>query len=481
MANRLPIWKKLIFSSGDWGLASAVTLRSFFYAIFLTDVVGLNPRLASFGAFAGVLWDAINDPLVGILSDRVRTRWGRRRPFLLFCSIPFGLSLVAMWATPYWENQIALMIYVTLAFILADTFYTLVAVPFYALTPEIAPDYDERTTLMGMRSFFQLIASIATTIAVPMIVDAAVHAGMTQKTGYIIVSSILGALGAIPFLAIFFLVRETTDIERIESPSLSQAVRIAWKNVPFRFAAGIYMFNWTATDSISVTILYFLTYWVAGGNILASARVVGMQLSLESAFFGLLMGTSALMLPFWAWLGRRLDKRPAYLIGIAWWVAIQLLVITVQPGQVTYLLVIAILAGIGISAAYVLPESMFADIIEWDELRSGQRQEGIYFGVRALMRKLTSALAVFLTLQLLGATGYQIPPEGVTAFQQPASALLAIRLMVSPIGAFLLFGAFMMAWFYPLTREKHARIRKLLARRKERDILKSAEESGHPL
>ena len=475
MAKGLPTWKKLIFSSGDWGLSSAVTLRSFFYAIFLTDVVGLTPQLASFGAFAGVVWDALNDPLVGILSDRVRTRWGRRRPFLLFCSIPFGLSLIAMWATPKWDNQIALTVYVTLAFILADTFYTLVAVPFYALTPEVAPDYDERTTLMGMRSFFQLFASITTTIAAPMIVDTALRAGMSQQAGYLIVSSVFGLLGAIPFLVIFFLVRETTDLEIVESPSLSQAVRIAWSNVPFRFAAGIYMFNWTATDSVSVGILYFLTYWVASGDLLASVSIPGMQLSLESAFFALLMGTSALMLPFWAWLGQRLDKRPAYIIGMAWWVVIQLLVMTVQPGQVAYLLVIAILAGIGIAAAYVLPESMFADIIEWDELRSGQRQEGIYFGVRALIRKLTSALAIFLTLQLLGLAGYQTPPEGVTSFQQPENALLTIRLMVSPLGALLLLGAIVMAWFYPLTREKHARIRRLLEMRKERVIQKEIE------
>jgi len=291
---------------------------------------------------------------------------------------------------------------------------------------------------------------------------------MTQQAGYLIVSSIFGLLGAIPFLTIFFLVRETTNLEQAKSPSLSQAVRTAWSNVPFRFAAGIYMFNWTATDIVSVEILYFLTYWVAEGDMLASVRVLGMQLSLESAFFALLMGMSALMLPFWAWLGQRLDKRPAYLIGMAWWVTIQLLVMAVQPGQVTHLLVISLLAGIGIAAAYVLPESMFADIIEWDELRSGQRQEGIYFGVRALMRKLTSALAIFLTLQLLGAAGYQNPPAGVTSFQQPESALWAIRLMVSPLGALLLVGAFATAWFYPLTREKHARIRRLLARRKER-------------
>jgi glycoside/pentoside/hexuronide:cation symporter, GPH family len=126
------------------------------------------------------------------------------------------------------------------------------------------------------------------------------------------------------------------------------------------------------------------------------------------------------------------------------------------------------LAGIGVSSAYILPDSMFADIIEWDELRTGHRQEGIYFGARAFIRKLTGALAIFFALQLLGWSGYQTPPEGVTSFQQPASTLLTIRLLISMVGAFLLFGAVTMAWFYPLTRERHARIRRLLERRKQK-------------
>src|SRR3990170_891560 len=91
-STRLSIWTKLAFGSGDWSSASFGTLRQVFYAIFLTDVVGLEPRLASIAALVGILWDAVNDPLVGMLSDRVKTPWGRRRPFLLIFSIPYGLA-----------------------------------------------------------------------------------------------------------------------------------------------------------------------------------------------------------------------------------------------------------------------------------------------------------------------------------------------------------------------------------------------------
>ena len=117
--RRLSFWIKFLYGSGDLGISSIGMMRSIFYAIYLTDVVGLEPRLASFGALVGILWDAINDPIVGILSDHLHTRWGRRRPFLLWFAIPFGLSFVILWSAPAWENQIALLIYVTLSFMLA--------------------------------------------------------------------------------------------------------------------------------------------------------------------------------------------------------------------------------------------------------------------------------------------------------------------------------------------------------------------------
>lgn len=153
-ADGVPLLTQVVYGSGDWSLSSFNTFRQIFYAIFLTDVVGLDPRLASFAALTGVIWDALNDPVMGTISDRTRTRWGRRRPFLLWFSVPFGLTLVLLWWAPPWESQAALALHVTLAYILSDTLQTVVSVPFYALTPEITPDYDERTSLTAWRMFF---------------------------------------------------------------------------------------------------------------------------------------------------------------------------------------------------------------------------------------------------------------------------------------------------------------------------------------
>jgi GPH family glycoside/pentoside/hexuronide:cation symporter len=471
--GHLSIWTKLAYGTGDWSLASFGTLRQVFYAIFLTDVVGLEPRLASFVALIGILWDAINDPIVGTISDRVRSRWGRRRPFLFFFSIPFGLSFIALWWTPPFQNQYLLAATVCLTFMLSDTFQTLVFVPFFALTPEITSDYDERTSLTGYRMFFNLLASLATAVAAPAIVDAVLAGGATQQQGYFIVSALFGGLAVIPLFIIFAVVRErdnAADTAEPEVPFL-QTLRASWENIPFRFATALYMLNWITFDLVALALPFFLAYWVAKGDLLQKA----LGLPLESAVFACLLVTSVIVLPFWVWLARKLGKQRAYMIGMTFWAVVQLLIYSIQPGQITFILVLAVLAGISVSTAHVLPDAIFPDVIEWDELRTGRRREGIYYGVKNFVRKLTGALAIFIALQTLGWFGYQSPPVGATQFSQSASALQAIRFLIGPLGALLLFGAVAMAWFYPLTKEKHTRVLSMLERKKERASAKEVE------
>jgi GPH family glycoside/pentoside/hexuronide:cation symporter len=463
---RLPFWLKLLYGSGDWGISSIGMMRSIFYAIYLTDVVGLEARLASFGALAGIVWDAVNDPIVGVLTDRLQTRWGRRRPFLLWFAIPFGLSFVILWSAPDWDNQAALMAYVTVAFMLADTLQTLISVPFLSLTPELTPDYDERTTLTSFRSFFQLVGALSVVVAAPAIVDMVLNSGGTQQQGFMLVGAIFGSIGAIPLLLLGIFVRETSTPAQTEPMPFRETLREAWKNIPFRFAVGIHMLNWSAVDMVAVTFPYFLLYWVEQGDLLATIRVFGFDLAPESAFFGILMSVCILFIPFWLWMAKRYDKRTAYRIGMTVWVVAALTIFTVQPGQTNYLLFVAAFAGMGVSAAYTLPDSLFADVIEWDELRTGRRQEGVFYGMRTLIRKLTGALVIFITLQLLGWSGYVSPPDGAVQFMQSDSALRMIRLLVSPFGAAIVSGTILLAWLFPLSREQYMKIQRLLEQRR---------------
>jgi glycoside/pentoside/hexuronide:cation symporter, GPH family len=466
--THLSFWMKLLYGSGDWGISSMGMMRAIFYAIYLTDVVGLEPRLASIGALVGVVWDAVNDPIIGIISDRLHTSRGRRRPFLLWFAIPFGFSFISLWSAPNWENQTALLVYVTLSFMFADTLQTLVSVPFLSLTPELTPDYDERTTLTSFRSFFQLVGALSVVIAAPAIVDRVLAAGGSQQQGFMLVGAIFGGIGAIPLLLIGLFVREKSTPEQTEALPFRETLRAAWQNIPFRYMVGIHVLNWSATDMVVLIFPYFLLYWVAQGNQLASIRLFEFELAYESAFFGILMSVCILLIPFWRWVAKWRNKREAYILGMSFWVVVQIMIFTVQPGDTAYLLVIAALAALGVSAAYTMPDSMFADVIEWDELRTRRRQEGIFYGIRTLIRKLTGALVIFVALQLLGWSGYVSPPAGTSQFTQTDSALQMIRLLVSPFSAAILCGTIILAWLFPLSREKYTRIQKLLEQRRAR-------------
>lgn len=467
--TKIPRLIKIIYGTGDWGVAAFNSLRQIFYAIFLTDVVGIEPRLASFAAFIGVLWDAINDPLVGVWSDKVKSRWGRRRPFLLLFAVPYGLAFLVLWWAPPWESQILLMLHVMVAYALSDTLQTLVTVPFHALTPEMTADYDERTSLATYRMFFNFLASIATAVAAPMIIDRVVATGGTQQQGYVLAAAIFGASAIVPYLLIFFTVREKVrPAGHREMVSFRETLRTAWRNVPFRYATALYMLNWVTFDLVGVILPYFLVYWISDGNLIAT--VPGVGLPLESVVLGSMLIVATLVLPLWSRLAQRLGKRVAYMIAMAFWTVLMALLIFIPPLRYGLGICLAALMGVSVSAAHALPDAIFPDVIDWDELRTGKRQEGIYYGTKNFIRKLTTAFAIFLALQVLGWLGYQAPPETATQFMQPPAVMWGIRILIGPVAVLLLLAVLVVTWFYPIDRRRYQRIQRLLARRQRREV-----------
>ena len=458
--KKLKWYQKIIYGTGDWSLSSFTTIRALLYTIFLTDVVRLNPGLASFSALIGVAWDAINDPLIGAINDRIRSKWGRRRPFLLLFAIPFGLSFLLLWWVPPTDSQAIKMIYVTLAFMFSDTLHTLVNVPYLALIPDISHDYDERTSLSGYRVLFNLLATLVTAVAAPTIVNEVVRNGGNPQQGYILVAGIFGGIAAIPFLVIPFLFHETkTDLGEPEKIDMKRMWQVIHRNKPFLYVTGLYSFTWIAFDLVSRMLPFFLVYWVGHGDSLASRRLLGQDFALESLAMGGLMVVSVISIPLWTFLSAHLGKKITYIIGMAFWIVVLMALLFVQPGQVNLTIFLSALAGLSVATASILPESMLPDSVDWDEYTYGERNEGLFFGAITLFRKLSSALAGFIALQVLNIFGYQAPPEGVTVFQQSHSALTAIRWLSGPINAVLVLVAIIIAWYYPLTREIYQKIR----------------------
>ncbi len=267
----------------------------------------------------------------------------------------------------------------------------------------------------------------------------------------LLMGAIFGIISALPLFLVFFSTREREEFSSQEKPKLLDSIKAAFKNKPFIFGAVIYLLTWVCMDILTAILLFFIKY-------------VLLLESMSDTIMALIFLTAILALPFWEFTSRKLNKRMAYVYGVAFWAVTQILLISVGPLVTnTVLIFLCVMAGIGVSAAHVLPWSILPDAIEWDEYTTGERHEGMFYSLVTLMGKIASSIAIPMTAIMLDATGY-IP----NSLHQPASALLGIRLLVGPIPAVILTISIVFALKYPLERAQFSSIVKELEERREK-------------
>lgn len=447
MASRLGRREKWSYAGGDFGFSLTNTILNVYLALFLTDVVGVAPGVAAIAFFVGSTWDYINDPIVGYISDRTRSRWGRRRPFLLFGAIPFALAFCLLWWRPPFEGTLSLALYYSLAYALFDTAATFVYIPFYALTPELTDEYDERTELTTRRMIFSILGTLVAFTIPLLIVDGfrPEHAGRVLLMG-----AVFAAVSAIPLFMTFWGTRERPEFMQAQpTASLRKSISAAVKNRPFLFGLGLFLFNGVTMSIIQVVLLYYVKYVVQ--------REQQSDLIMATIFVVALVA-----LPLWEWISHRLNKRWAYISGISFLAVVLLILASLTPETpLALIIVLCVLAGIGVSAMHVMPWAIIPDAIEYGELQSGERQEGTFYSLITLAQKVASSIAVPLALLVLQVSGY-VP----NSTAQPASAVLGIRIVAGPISAFTLFLGILFTVLFPLGRENYREItRQLEARR----------------
>jgi glycoside/pentoside/hexuronide:cation symporter, GPH family len=438
--ERLPFATKLIYGLGDWGNTTTSTIFLFFFSFFLTDIARLDPVYAAPVLLVGGIWDAINDPLVGILADRVQSRWGRRRPFFLFGALPLAIFFVFLWWVPPFTSQIGKAIYYMVAYLLFDTAYTAVNVPYSALTPELTEDYDERTHLSGFRMSVSMAGGLIAAVAVPLLAGAFPE----RKTGYLLMALIFGILAAVPYLMLFFRVKERHIHVEKEQMGLIESIRHTFRNRPFRYAVGIYMFTWMTVNLIASMMQYFLTYWMRMAD----------QLEIV---LGVVQAAALVFIPVMVWLSGRIGKQRAFIAGVSSLMVVMMGLAILPPEMQTLAYVLGVCTGFGIAAAHVIPWSIVPDVIEQDELETGQRREGTFYGFMVFLQKSGTAFTLAIVQWILHLTGYV--PDAV---QTPA-VLTAIRGLFGFLPALLLIPAMILAWRFPIDRSQHEELRRALA------------------
>ncbi|MEA3223658.1 MAG: MFS transporter [Thermodesulfobacteriota bacterium] len=438
-ARSLSLKVKLSYGVGDLAANLVFNTINFFLIYFLTDVVFISAALAGVAMMVVRIWDAAVDPAVGYLSDRTTSRFGRRRPWILFGAFPLGIFFFLLFTKITLESQTLLFIYIIFVYAVFFTSYSVVNIPYSALTPELTQDFNERTTLTGYRMtaalFGTLIAAGATKPLIGLFAN--------ERMGFSVVALVYSIIVVLINLVVFFNVKEKKEFLKRDTAPILESYRSAIKNRPFIIAAVSYFLNFVALIIISSTLIYYLKYYMKNEN------------AVSTIFLTLLL-TAAAMLPVWVLISRKIGKKLAYCLGMGILAVVLVFIFFLKPDQIVLMYFLIVGAGIGLSTNYVLPWAIVPDTIEYDELYTGKRREGLFYGLWNLGTKLASAAAIMVVGMVMSLTGY------VANVPQSSNALLGIRVLMSFIPVAIIIVGIVVLSFYPITKKRYEEILKEL-------------------
>jgi GPH family glycoside/pentoside/hexuronide:cation symporter len=438
-APALPWRTRLAYGSGglldQWGIFGTKSTANVVFNV----VLGVSPATIGIVLAIARLWDAFADPLMGSVSDNARTRWGRRKPFIVAGAVLCGLTFPLVWMMPPGLGPGGQFTWLLVTFLVFYCAFTLFTVPYHAMAYELAPGYHEKTSLLAVRTFIAQTVSIAMAWTFPLIQAGWLGDPVTSvhRLGWIVGAVILVS-GVLPGLLI---PAETAAVAaRPAALPLREALRLAFHSRLLLLVLGIAAISLVGLNMVNLLGNYVTIYYVFGGDPKAAAGLV----ALSGSLWALL---SMLLSPAVAWLSRRIGKRDAFLslLGCAlvatlskWWLY--------TPAHPYWQLGVIVLITPGTLALWMISESMVADVCEHDRLRTGLRTEGIYSAMFAWLLKGGIAIALLIANLILEVTGFDVSKGP----HQSAETLTWLRALFAflPAGAILVSMALLLR--YPL-------------------------------
>lgn len=415
---------------------------------FYTDSVGIHIAALGYILLAVRIFDAITDPFIGALSDRTTTRWGRRRPYMAVGSILLAVTVILLFNPPHASEGFE-TVWFTVWIFITFLFWTVVTVPYEALGPEITFDYDARTRLFGLRDGALIAGTLAAAVT-----PAAIAWGMDlgsgaaeERTKFFVFS-----VGYAPFLIAMcwwcvFAVRELPAAIAPQRSNIAATFKQVIRNRPFVILIAAYTVAAFGSNLPATLILYYVEY------VLQSPRA--------DLFLVMYFVVGILLLPAWVAAARRIGKKRAWLAAMAVNTVAFVFVFFLGPGDEVLYGILVVLSGVGFGATVALPSALQADVIDYDELMSGERREGRYIGAWSVAKKLAAALGVGIALSVLGVVGYEpnVP--------QTEGVVFTLRVLYALVPCLCNAAAFIIALAYPIDRDTHVAIRQAVEDRKQ--------------
>lgn len=418
--DALPLSLRIGWGVGGMGSYIILSTSSLLLLFFMLTVLGIDAALAGTIMFVSKLYDMALNPLVGTWSDRARTPWGRRRPFVLAGAVVASIALILLFNVPTFGSSNTTVAYMVGALIVLATGYTLFNVPYLSMPAEMTTSFHERTVLMSYRVLFVSIATIVSTGAAPALIQWAGGG----RAGFAAMSWLVAGVCFSAMLAAFFGTARARFTERSTmSLSVAEQARLAWSNQPFRVFIAAKFLQLVGLSASSVALPFLMTTALGrGGYGLAMFGVAGT------------VGTIASM-PLWVRAAKRFGKRDVYIASIVVFAITKMSWLLATPQESDVVFVIrAVFTGITSGGIMLLGTSLLPDCAEYDFKQTGLRREGLYAGVYSFVEKTAFALGPLLSGLILAAGGFIESTAGVTPIQ-PESAVHAVYIVSTVIPA----------------------------------------------
>lgn len=445
--GKLPLKVKLGFGACDAGGNILFTVVGILLLNFFTDTVGISAAWAGIIVAVGKIWDAITDPFIGYWSDRTRSRWGRRRPWILFGSVPLMISFAVLFYNPQISHETGVILWGLFSFCLLSTTFTIVNIPYSALTPELTTDYNERSSLNGFRFGFAVIGTMIGGIASHMIIGAFPD----KNVGFAVMGIIFGALMMLTALITFFTVKEPETHPPIAETGVIQSYIDCLKNTPFVLIMLTFTAHMAAVSMIMGIAVYYFKY-------------IHHEESLLQTAMGIMLVVAFLFIPVSVKLSARIGKKSVYTAGMLILAGAALTMFTLgHLVDSIYSLALMVLVGIGLGFLYAMPWAIVPDAIEYHYLQTGNRTEGAFYGLWTFAVKVGQAIAMGITGLILSWVGYQANAE------QSELAQFGIRLLLGPIPVIFFALAMLSLHFYPITKHRYQEILQAIAEKEKKN------------
>ena len=431
------------FGVGAMGVAILANRTATLLPPFMTNFLGIGAGMAATILLVTKLYDVVTDPLMGVISDRTRTPWGRRRPYLFLGGVVGALGLVLLFVPPELDNSTYLISYILVALLLSFTGYTLFNVPHLAMAAEMTRNYHARTILMTYRTGFMMTGGLIAAASFALVQwlgnDRAAHAPVALL------------FGGIMFLACSLCFLGTASAEQTKKSShtysIAEQVRSALGNRPYVLLLAAKLCQLFGISSAGTMAIYF------------KVGVLKLDYAFISSYIMVVTIFSIAALPVWARSSKALGKRHVYMIAIAGYALVTLSWLLASPGDpnISYYIRGACL-GVCAAGILVLGPALLPDTIEYDYLKTGLRREGIFASFYTTMEKLAYAIGPSVILLVLGWYGYESGTEGLSV-DQPQSAVSAIYACAAVVPAVLCLLSIGILRFYDLSEKELERLR----------------------